>query len=143
MSGGGYSIRAYALGLGRRDRLHGAAVAVGEGRGVDLLELDLAVQHLLLPPDAPAPWRGTPASLPWRTARGFRRCARAVLPAWLSRMIWSTFDSEFAQLAADCVGRADQAAAQRAAWASGFSASTSVLVPQVYRAGGGGASAVL
>ena len=28
-------------------------------------------------PDAPAPWRGTPASPPWRTARGFRRYARA------------------------------------------------------------------
>src|SRR5215207_11005483 len=47
MSGGGCLFR--RLRLGRRNGLHGAAVAVGEGRGVDLLELDLAVQHPLLP----------------------------------------------------------------------------------------------
>src|SRR5256885_12248238 len=32
-----------------RDRLHVAAETLLEGRGVDFLELDLAVQHLLLP----------------------------------------------------------------------------------------------
>src|SRR5690349_17567697 len=98
----------------RRDPLHGAAVAVGEGRGVDLLELDLAVEDALLPLEK---LRMRVLELRHHLAseelEGFADVLVPVLAGLVQQHdLVDVGALEAAQLAAQRLGRADEAAAQ-------------------------------
>ena len=110
--------------------------------GVDLLELDLAGE------DRAASTPGARPRVAWNSgmtsvanSSRLRRCRSWVfVPAWFSRITWSTFDSSnLRSLRADRLGRADQPAglrllALRACFRNAWYSSHRLTVPGSHRA---------